>query len=762
MVGDIMKLKTTVFSTQLFILVLILFLPIQSGADYTRYRMTIVENGGFEISEPNEENLGAYWVARGPRGALGIPEHLVVDINAYEGQYCLSITPGDSVWQHLPGVQEYADSLVIRGAIKLTGYAPSARLILTSGDGKSVVYCMEPNPTPPQDDPQHTYIDLLVQSEEWTTFTIPAGLDFLNAFGINPLPRFTLMLIGISGRCLFDAFEITTDFYTLSPEELKEKILDEMEWTFDIWIERGLDVEGPEHTPCVSHLHDAITGEEVQTQTLCPVWASYPFMIDYLRYRENEAYRQLVVDQADLFLRTRHRTTGFMHYWNPATDQPTGNVALFPLSYLWKVYDFTGDAKYRDAAIELTDSVLAFAERAWDTEPIPEGYLQSGYLTDGTVKQLHEHQYDIMIRWFDIVRFLAEAYERYPDPHYLEAMEQCAELYITPGVVDYADVDPLTIDFVPTWYDWHNLIPAFDDYFGYGIQGLWMTWEAGGFSHEGIKAYLDKAFADMGGEWWKAMLKGGREAGDESRGWAPYFWSWQYDPNQYSDHRDYLVRNGYTVMKGEFGEYGSWMGTGYEHGSPIIGLPGEGGTTGASGNALMGFYEAWEASGRNEDFYAAMVSLFRTSQLTYKFDYGYIRTPFPDLAGPNIAGGEFRYINGWFDILEALGFTDVEQSHEFSNSMPKTFDLYQNYPNPFNGETIIPYELKHDCFITITILDGLGRRVRILKENRQPAGYHSVVWDGTSERNRIVASGLYFCEMKTRNLIEKRKILFIK
>ena len=762
MVGDIMKLKTTVFSTSISVLVLIFSLPAQSGADYTRYRMSIVENGGFETSEPDEESLGAYWVARGPRGALGIPEHLVTDINAYEGQYCISIIRGDSVWQHLPGVQEYADSLVIRGAIKLTGHNPSARLLLTSGDGKCVVYCIEPNPTPPQNDPQLTYIGIPVQSEEWTPFTIPAGLDFLNAFGINPLPRFTLMLIGISDRCLFDAFEITTDFYTLPPEELKEKILDEMEWTFDIWIERGLDIEGPEHTPCVSHLHDAITGEEVQTLTLCPVWASYPVMIDYLQYRENEQYLQLVVDQADLFLRTRHRTTGFMHYWNPATDQPTGNVALLPISYFWKVYDLTGDAKYRDAAIGLTDSVLAFAERAWDTEPIPEGYLQSGYLTDGTVKQLHEHQYDIMIRWFDIVRFLAEAYERFPDPHHLEAMEQCAELYITPGTIDYADVDPLTIDFNPTWYDWHNLIPAFDDYFGYGIQGLWMTWEAGGFSHEGIKEYLDKAFSDMGGEWWKAMLRGGREAGDESRGWAPYFWSWQYDPNQYSDHQEYLVRNGYTIMKGEFGEYGSWMGTAYEHGSPIIGLPGEGGTTGASGNALMGFYEAWEASGRNEDFYAAMVSQFRTSQLTYKFDYGYIRTPFPDPDGSNIAGGEFRYISGWFDVLEALGFSGVEPSYEFSNFIPKTFHLYQNYPNPFNPETTIPFRMHSSAFVQIIIYNTLGQIVTTLIDGFMPAGYHQVFWDATDDHGQPMSTGVYICIMQIGKSTLKNKMILMR
>jgi hypothetical protein len=289
-----------------------------------------------------------------------------------------------------------------------------------------------------------------------------------------------------------------------------------------------------------------------------------------------------------------------------------------------------------------------------------------------------------------------------------------------------------------------------------------MTWEAGGFSHEGIKAYLDKAFSDMGGEWWKAMLKGGREAGDESRGWAPYFWSWQYDPNQYSVHREYLVRNGYTVMKGEFGEYGSWMGTAYEHGSPIIGLPGEGGTTGASGNALMGFYEAWEASGRNEDFYAAMVSQFRTSQLTYKFDYGYIRTPFPDPDGPNIAGGEFRYISGWFDILEALGFTGVDQSHEYSSRVPNTFQLYQNYPNPFNPETTIPFHLHSPAYVHIKIYNTLGQIVTTPIDSFMPAGYHQVFWDGMNDHGQPMSSGIYICIMRMGESTIKKKMILMR
>ncbi len=718
--------------------------------------MTIVENGGFECTEPEEGDLGAYWLKKGRGDLPEIPSDKVENLDVYQGQYALHVSRDDTVWQYLPGVQEYADSLIIWGAIKLMEDSATARLHLMSGDSMCVVYCFASNPDLPQNDPLNAYLAVPVETGSWVEFTLTAGADFFNAFGMNPRPRFTVTIEGVTGDALFDSFEITTDFYTLSPEELKETILDEMAWTFDLWIEHGLDHEGPENTSCVSHLHDAITGEEVQTLLLCPVWASYPMMADYLKFRENAVYRQLVIDQADLFLRTRHRSSGFMQYWNPTTDTPGGDVALLPVSYFWQVYDLTGDEKYRDAVIAMTDSILAFDELAWITEPIQEGYLQSGFNVDGSIHELHQNQYQIMIRWFDSANLLAETYLREPKQKYLNAMENCAELYITPGIVDYADIDPQTITFEPTWYTWQNLIPAFDDYFGYGIRGLWEIWEAGGFTHAGIEAYLEKAFDDMSAEWRKAMFRGGREAGDEGRGWGPYFWMWQQDPENHTDYQELLVRNGYTIMKGEFGEYGSWMGTGYEDWSPIIGLPGEGATTGASGNALSGLYLAWEASGRNEDFYAAMVTLFRTSQLTYKFDYGYIRTPTPDPEGPNLAGGEFRYLGVWPMILEAMEFSGVD-SPEKSAGPPAGFILNQNYPNPFNPATTIRYTLAKNSRVKIVVYDVLGKEVETLVNARLNAGEHTVQWN-----IKNMASGIYIYKLITKDFVQAKKMLLLK
>ena len=142
-----------------FLFIVLIFstitLPIQ--ADYQRYRINLIENGGFECTEPEGESVGAYWLTRGRGNLPEVPRDLITNLDSSEGQYCLVVSQGDSVWQYLPGVQEYADSLTIRGAVKLTGNSPSARLHLTSADGKSVVYIFGENPNPPQNDSLHVF-----------------------------------------------------------------------------------------------------------------------------------------------------------------------------------------------------------------------------------------------------------------------------------------------------------------------------------------------------------------------------------------------------------------------------------------------------------------------------------------------------------------------------------------------------------------------------------------------------------------------------
>ena len=69
-----------------------------------------------------------------------------------------------------------------------------------------------------------------------------------------------------------------------------------------------------------------------------------------------------------------------------------------------------------------------------------------------------------------------------------------------------------------------------------------------------------------------------------------------------------------------------------------------------------------------------------------------------------------------------------------------------NYPDPFRLETWMPYQLREDAFVTLTIYDRSGRIVRTLDIGHQIAGiytsrFKAAYWDGRNELGERVASG---------------------
>jgi len=92
----------------------------------------------------------------------------------------------------------------------------------------------------------------------------------------------------------------------------------------------------------------------------------------------------------------------------------------------------------------------------------------------------------------------------------------------------------------------------------------------------------------------------------------------------------------------------------------------------------------------------------------------------------------------------------------------KQFQLDQNYPNPFNRETVIRFTIPEASPVTIEIYNLLGTRVRILHSAPSAPGIYTVRWDGLDNSGRIVGAGVYFCQLKAREVTLTRKMLFLK
>jgi len=88
--------------------------------------------------------------------------------------------------------------------------------------------------------------------------------------------------------------------------------------------------------------------------------------------------------------------------------------------------------------------------------------------------------------------------------------------------------------------------------------------------------------------------------------------------------------------------------------------------------------------------------------------------------------------------------------------------LEQNYPNPFNGTTTIHYSIGEPCAVELRIYDPAGRTIRVLERSNRAPGRYSVLWNGTDDSRRDVASGVYFCRIKAGKYSETRKVLYLR
>ena len=114
-------------------------------------------------------------------------------------------------------------------------------------------------------------------------------------------------------------------------------------------------------------------------------------------------------------------------------------------------------------------------------------------------------------------------------------------------------------------------------------------------------------------------------------------------------------------------------------------------------------------------------------------------------------------------ILEEMGVTcGATTAVDPQDATPVVTRLHPNYPNPFNPSTTLRFSLARDGDVTLDIYAVDGRLVRTLLATELPAGHHEVVWDGTDQRGRRVASSLYFARLVAADRTETQRLMMIK
>ncbi len=89
--------------------------------------------------------------------------------------------------------------------------------------------------------------------------------------------------------------------------------------------------------------------------------------------------------------------------------------------------------------------------------------------------------------------------------------------------------------------------------------------------------------------------------------------------------------------------------------------------------------------------------------------------------------------------------------------------LRRSYPNPFNPSTTIEFYISEKTFVTMTIYDISGRRLRrLLDAKNYDAGLHKTQWDGRDDSGNRLASGVYFCRFEAGEKISSRKLILLR
>lgn len=128
--------------------------------------------------------------------------------------------------------------------------------------------------------------------------------------------------------------------------------------------------------------------------------------------------------------------------------------------------------------------------------------------------------------------------------------------------------------------------------------------------------------------------------------------------------------------------------------------------------------------------------------------------------------------SGWYSVapdgldpaptLSGDGIEPATAVFDMGPQIPEEMALDPAYPNPFNPETKINYHLSEKTDVKLSVFNIMGRIVRELVRDAQPAGSYQILWNGKDDSGILVSSGTYFLVLRTTNDLRVQKVLLLK
>ncbi|OUX34882.1 MAG: hypothetical protein CBE24_00465 [bacterium TMED264] len=112
--------------------------------------------------------------------------------------------------------------------------------------------------------------------------------------------------------------------------------------------------------------------------------------------------------------------------------------------------------------------------------------------------------------------------------------------------------------------------------------------------------------------------------------------------------------------------------------------------------------------------------------------------------------------------IGAVHSSDVAAIDDYDVIFPNEVIIHNAYPNPFNPVTYLRYDLPQNEMIKITIYDMMGRIVKTLVNSFQTAGYKTIQWNATDNKNEPISAGLYLYTIQAGEFRQTKKIVLLK
>lgn len=89
----------------------------------------------------------------------------------------------------------------------------------------------------------------------------------------------------------------------------------------------------------------------------------------------------------------------------------------------------------------------------------------------------------------------------------------------------------------------------------------------------------------------------------------------------------------------------------------------------------------------------------------------------------------------------------------------ESVQLINPFPNPFQDKTNIAFSLNKPEFVTLSISNILGEKIKTISSQSENVGYTQKVWDGTNQLGNSAAAGMYIYNLQIGNKTYSGKLI---